>query len=260
MVHFKHVEEVMGTAVSFEVLFAPGSERLARSAVSRACASLHEADDDFSTWRHDTPISRFRRGDIELSEAPRVVGDVLTECAQVRDMSGGWFDPWAMPGGVDPTGYVKGWAAQRALNVLREFGVLAAMVNAGGDVAAVGRPRTDRPWRLGLRDPRTNNGLLGTVSLQDAGIAVSGTYERGAHITDPHTREPAAADVLSAAVVGPDLAVADGLATGLVAGGVPAARALEFVPGYTAWLLLSDGSEHRVGPFPLSQRGSFVGS
>ena len=30
--------------------------------------------------------------------------------AQARDASGGWFDPWAMPGGYDPTGLVKGWA------------------------------------------------------------------------------------------------------------------------------------------------------
>ena len=37
-------------------------------------------------------------------------------CQRAKNLTAGWFDPWAMPGGIDPTGYVKGWAAQLALD------------------------------------------------------------------------------------------------------------------------------------------------
>jgi thiamine biosynthesis lipoprotein len=252
MTYTKHTEHVMGTVVSIDVKFAAGAEPLASLALASACESLHQADGVFSTWQPDSPISRLRHGRASADDVPQEVLDVLTECRCVRDLSGGWFDPWAMPGGVDPTGYVKGWAAQRVLDVLRNFGALAAMVNAGGDVAAFGRPRPDRPWRLALRDPRTTDTNLGVVPLEDAALAVSGTYERGDHITDPRTGRAATAGVLSAAVVGPDLGMADALATGLVAGGATAARSFEEIPAYAGWYMLVDGTENRLGDFPLA--------
>jgi hypothetical protein len=55
-----------------------------------------------------------------------------------RDLSGGWFDPWAVPGGFDPSGYVKGWAAQNALAAFRSNGICGVLVNAAGDIASSG--------------------------------------------------------------------------------------------------------------------------
>jgi hypothetical protein len=66
------------------------------------------------------------------------MAEVLECCARAREISDGWFDPWAMPGGIDPTGYVKGWAAQCALSALVSSGIRGAMVNAVG-----GGPRVD---------------------------------------------------------------------------------------------------------------------
>jgi hypothetical protein len=45
---------------------------------------------------------------------------------------GGWFDPWAVPGGVDPTG------------------LEAAVVNGGGDIAVLGTPAPGQSWRIGI--------------------------------------------------------------------------------------------------------------
>ncbi len=53
----------------------------------------------------------------------------------------------AMPGGVDPTGLVKGWAVARALDVLRLGGVTGALVNGGGEVAFFGSAAPGRAQR-----------------------------------------------------------------------------------------------------------------
>ena len=101
-----------------------------------------------------------------------------------RDLSDGWFDPWAMPGGVDPTGYVKGWAAQQALAELRADGICGAIVNAAGDVASSGGMGAGVPFRIGIADPFSPRQLAAIIDLTGA-VATSGCYERGQHLIDP---------------------------------------------------------------------------
>jgi FAD:protein FMN transferase len=220
------------------------------TALQAAIASLHDADDVFSTWKADSPMSRLRRAEIRLEQAPREVAEVLALCENARDASGGWFDPWRLPGGVDPTGLVKGWAAQRALGVLQRAGVPGAMVNAGGDIAVFGEPGPGRPWRIGIRDPRTRDGLLCVVAVRGPGaVATSGTYERGAHIVDPLTGRPATS-VLSATVAGPDLSLADALANALVASDGRALEQIVRLPGYSALVVARDFSMRATSGFP----------
>ena len=83
-----------------------------------------------------------------------------------------------MPGGVDPTGYVKGWAAQRALAALVSSEISGAMVNAAGDIASFGGPAPDTPFRIGIADPFSPGRLACVVELTGA-IATSGTYRAG---------------------------------------------------------------------------------
>jgi FAD:protein FMN transferase len=219
-------------------------------ALRRAIATLHEADDVFSTWKAGSPMSRLRRGEIRLEQAPREIAEVLALCENARDASGGWFDPWRLPGGVDPTGLVKGWAAQRALGVLRDAGAAGAMVNAGGDIAVFGEPHDGEPWRIGIRDPRSADGLLCVVAIRSTGaLATSGTYERGAHIVDPATGRPAT-DVLSATVAGPDLSLADALATAVVASGGRVLERIARLPGYSALVVDGEFGVRATSGFP----------
>jgi thiamine biosynthesis lipoprotein len=185
-------------------------------------------------------MSRVRRGELALDEAPASVAEVLRRCAAARELSGGWFDPWKMPGGVDPTGLAKGWIAERALERLRLAGVGAAMINAGGDVVAFGEPEPGRRWRIGVRDPRGPGALLGVVEL-DGAVATSGTYERGDHVLDARSGLPARG-LLSATVTGPDLALADALATGLVAAGERGLAAIGSLDAYEALGMQDDGA------------------
>ena len=85
---------------------------------------------------------------------PLEVAEILDLCAVARDLSGGWFDPWAVPGGFDPSGYVKGWAAQHALAAFRSSGICGVLVNAAGDIASSGGLGDGTPFRIGIADPR----------------------------------------------------------------------------------------------------------
>lgn len=236
----RHAEHVMGTVVSFHLDPGQLDERAARAALKAACATLHEADEELSKWKPESALSRLRRGELELTDVPPCLAEVLERSALARELSGGWFDPWSVPGGVDPTGLAKGWIAERAMERLRLAGIGAAMVNAGGDIGAFGEPEPGRSWRIGVRDPRRADLFVAVVAL-DGAVATSGAYERGHHVLDPHSGL-AARGLLSATVTGPELALADALATGLFAAGEGGLRSIESVPDYEALVVRPDGA------------------
>lgn len=240
-----HTEEVMGTVVSFTVLPGELPVPAARAAIAEACRILHEADAVFSTWDPGSPVSRLRRGEAPLHAMPAEVAEVLTLCRVAKQMSGGWFDPWALPGGVDPTGLVKGWAVERAAGRLRQAGVAAALVNGGGDLSCFGSPGPGQRWRIGIRHPWRADALACVVNLR-AAMATSACYERGAHLISPATGQPASG-VASATVTGPSLAMADALATAVAAGGDDALAAVAAAEGYEAYLIRADASETDTG-------------
>jgi len=154
----RHVEHVMGTAVSFDVRTTDGDERHARQLIANACAVLHADDRTFSPWREDSAVSRVQRGELALWDAPADVIVVFDRCQHARRVSGGSFDPWTPDRRFDPTGLVKGWSAMRALHELEAAGITAAVVNAGGDIAAFGEPEPGRAWRFGIPDPADTRG------------------------------------------------------------------------------------------------------
>jgi FAD:protein FMN transferase len=245
----RRTEEVMGTVVSFDVRPGLASRDGIYLALAEARAGLRRADAVFSTWKPDSPINRLRRGELRLEDAGADVAEVLGLCREARDASRGWFDPWAMPGGVDPTGLVKGWAARNALRLIEAAGVAAAMVNAGGDVALAGEPEAGRRWQIGIRDPWDAHRVIAVVPAT-AAVATSGAYERGEHVLDPHTGRPGA-PVASATVTGPDLAMADALATGLLAAGEAGLEWIEPVEGYDGLIVRRDGSLVSTGGIDL---------
>jgi thiamine biosynthesis lipoprotein len=238
-----HAEAVMGTVVSFALRPGPLASGELAAAVQAACAVLHEADAVFSTWDPGSPLSRLRRGEAPPggSGQPPALAQVEAACQQARELSGGWFDPWALPGGYDPTGLVKGWAVDAALGTLCQAGLAAALVNGGGDLAAFGSPDTGEPWRAGIRHPWRPGSLAAVIEVQGA-VATSGRYERGEHLVDPRTGRPACR-AASATVTGPRLALADALATALAVGGDPVLELLSGLDGHEGYLIRPDGTE-----------------
>lgn len=251
----RHLENVMGTVVTIDVYARRGSrpaQAALRQRLARAVAVLQRADAVFSTWNPDSPVSRVRRGELAVPAAPAEVAEVLRACGTAREISGGWFDPWAMPGGVDPTGFVKGWAAQRALAELAGPDVAGALVNAAGDVAGFGGPGPGRPFRIGITDPWSPRRLACVIDLPGA-VATSGTYERGEHLIDPRSGQPASR-AASASVTGPDLGLADALATALAVAGEPGLELVRQLDGYEALIATPAGSWLATAQFPLAAR------
>jgi thiamine biosynthesis lipoprotein len=107
---------------------------------------------------------------------------------------------------------VKGWALQRAAEDLRRSGATNFAINAGGDIITAGGPRPGERWRVGIRHPWQRERVAMVLEVSDVGVATSGRYERGDHIIDPRTGEPATG-LMSVTVVAEDLALADGCAT-----------------------------------------------
>ena len=250
----QHREHVMGTVVTFDIYPEPDAKDIQltemRRQLVRAQAILHRADEVFSTWQPDSAVSRMRRGEITVGEAPDEVAEVLAACATARELSDGWFDPWAMPGGFDPTGYVKGWAAQRALAALSADCIAGAIVNAAGDIASSGRQPTGQAFRIGIADPAAPRQLAEIVELTGA-IATSGSYERAGHLLDPWSGRPATR-AASASVTGPDLGLADALATAVAVAGEAGLTLVESLEGYEALVIGFDGTRKWTRHFPFA--------
>ncbi len=245
------LEKVMGTVVTFDVpLGDPGREPELHLALARARAVLHRVDSIFSLWKPESPMSRVRRGELDTDDAPQEIAAVLALCERARALTDGWYDAGAMPGGLDPTGLVKGWGTERAKDVVCEAGFSDVLVNAGGDVAASGCPAPGARWRIGIRHPNDPLGLLGVVEGASA-IATSGTYERGNHLFHPRENR-FASGFASATVVGPDLALADALATGLCVAGDEGLCFIETLPGFEGFGVSSDATIRKTAGFAFA--------
>lgn len=126
---------------------------------------------------------------------------------------------------LDFGGIAKGYAVDLAIERLRQLGITNAIVNAGGDLRAMGR-HGDRPWNVAVRKP--GGGIIGAVAVRDdEALFTSGNYERFRqdelkrypHILDPRTGWPVE-DVASVTVITAEGMVADAAATALVVAGI----------------------------------------
>ena len=175
-------------------------------------------DREFSTFKSDSQVSQIRRGELKIEDASAQMQEVWQLCLVARDLTDGSFDPWCVKGGYDPSGYVKGWAADGCIRILQRHGAENIQVNAAGDLSLAGGFEDGKPWSIGVRSPENRFEVLKVFEIFEGAIATSGTYEIGAHIKDPHTGL-IAIGARSATVIGPDGGLADALATALVVTG-----------------------------------------
>ena len=132
----------------------------------------------------------------------------------------------------------KGFAANRAADVLKQQGIDHGVVNAGGDLLAFGHRETGEPWTIGIADPKARDEIFAYLNLSQRdgsrqAVVTSGDYEsfitidgqRYAHILDPRTGYPVRG-VKSVTVLCPDAELADALATSVFVMGAEQGLAL----------------------------------
>ncbi|TWP51130.1 FAD:protein FMN transferase [Lentzea tibetensis] len=208
----RRVEHIMGLPISVDL--RDGDAELAE----KAFEWLREADARFSPFKPDSEVSRLDRGELTSQELTPDLVEVLDLCAWYEQATGGAFKV-RLPGrGLDPCAVVKGWAVERAGDVLLAGGARNFCLNAGGDVFASGEPEPGKPWRVGVRHPEEADKLCVVLAVRDGSVATSAFYERGQHIIDGRTGAPATG-LLSLTVCAPDLTTADSTATAAFAMG-----------------------------------------
>jgi FAD:protein FMN transferase len=247
----RYVEHAMGMPISLALRGRHSGDRHAREAWTEVMAQLHEVDRVFSTYRHDSYVSRLGRGEITLSDCPEEVAEVLELGMLGRVRSEGVFDVRRRaPDGtvvLDPSGVVKGWATERAAEHLRALPDTDSCLSAGGDMTCTTADPDGRPWRIGIEDPADPSRVLAVVPVLSGAVATSGTAHRGAHLVDARTGR-APDGVASVTVVAGRLTWADIDATAAYAAGTQAAHWLETRPGRSGLVVWADGTTTVVQP------------
>ena len=157
---------------------------------------------------------------------------------------------------IDLGGIAKGYAVDRAIDILQHCGISRAMVSAGGDSRIIG-DREGRPWVIGIRHPRDAQGIALRLPLSDSAISTSGDYERFYiengervhHIINPRTGRSAGGS-WSATVTGPDAMTTDALSTTIfILGAVEGLALVESLDGIDAIIIDNNGKVHYSSGF-----------
>jgi thiamine biosynthesis lipoprotein len=237
-----HSMRLLGGTVRFD-LRGVSDPATAERTLDSADAWLRRVNTVFGSAR-DTALSLLRR-DKRVSEVDEpLVEDVLVQCERAWSATDGWFDPWELPGGFDPSGLVQGWALGPVADLLSPV-VAGLRLESAGDVLVRGERAPGLPWAVGIRRPDAHTDLTAILDVTDIAVSTS----TGNDVVDPGTGRPGRR-LRSATVVGPDAASTDAFATALVASGPQGLEWLSAQRGYEAYLVDLDGFVHSTSGLP----------
>lgn len=151
---------------------------------------------------------------------------------------------------IDLGSVAKGYAGDRAIQILKENGITSGLMNLGGNVQVLGGKPDGTDWNIGVQNP-FGEGYICVLSVRDKAVVTSGNYERYFeengkrywHIIDPSDGFPADNGIVSATVIGGSGAFCDALSTSLFVMGKDKAEKLWRESGeFEMILVLEDGS------------------
>lgn len=163
---------------------------------------------------------------------------------------------------IDLGGIVKGYAADVARRMLREYGIQNARINFGGTVVAIGRTQ-----KIGIQNPFQKTGnAMACIPLKNKAVVTSGAYEqcffhrgeRFHHIIDPRTGKPSRSGLISVSLIGDEAVTLDALATGICCLGAEAGLPIVRRYGISA-VFVTDHGRVQITP-DLQGQISFDGS
>lgn len=149
----------------------------------------------------------------------------------------------------------KGFVGNELAKIYRSFDC-SGIIDLGGNICTVGKKPNGDNFKIGIRSPFDQNGIIKTLSLADCCVVTSGAYERNFtlngttyhHIFDPSSGSPAVSDLASVSVIASDGALCDALSTALFVMG--SQKSLDFIKnieGVSLVLVLNDGSIIEAG-------------
>ena len=153
---------------------------------------------------------------------------------------------------IDLGGIAKGYALEQAVKVLKSEGVHSALVDAGGDIYALGK-KGNRLWKIGIKNPRGGD-VLEYVEVEDLAVMSSGDYERffikdgkrQHHIFNPKTGHPTEG-VASVTLIYSDPVLAQPWAKiPFVLGAEKGLKMLEKIPGMKAIVITDSGEKFYI--------------
>jgi len=179
----------------------------------------------------------------EIEEAISLVGyqRIILEGNQIRLEKKGMQ--------IDLGGIAKGYAVDKAIEALKKNGIKRALVNAGGDLYALGIDRQREKWQIGVQDPREEDKIIDIIKVKDKAVATSGDYrryftlegKRFSHIVNPKTGLTVQDVPMSVTIIGPDATTTDALSTGVfVLGPEEGMKLIESLPEVEG-MIISEG-------------------
>jgi thiamine biosynthesis lipoprotein len=152
-VRLERLVETWGTVIVVDATSSGLDKESLASAVNEVEEFFYQVDRDFSTYKPDSQVSRIRRGELSIDGASEYVQQVWALCEFSRELTLGAFDPWKAEGGFDPSGLVKGWAAEVGAQMLVVAGCESVLINASGDIVLRGGNPDGGPWNIGIANP-----------------------------------------------------------------------------------------------------------
>lgn len=153
---------------------------------------------------------------------------------------------------LDLGAIAKGYAVDRAVEVMKENGATGGLVDIGGEIRTFGKPPTkNKKWKLGIQDPGEEEQLLTSIMMDDTAVATSGDYRRYftidgvnySHILNP-INASAASELTSVTIIAPTCTKADALATAVTVMGLEKGLELiESLPETEALMVVAQTGE-----------------
>ncbi|MBU1912836.1 MAG: FAD:protein FMN transferase [Candidatus Omnitrophica bacterium] len=150
---------------------------------------------------------------------------------------------------IDFGGIAKGYAVDRARDILAAHGIKNGLINLGGNMFALGYAPGNKKWKIGVEDPINKGKLLHRFELTDMAISTSGNYERFfeiggkrySHIINPVTGFPCQG-IVSVTVAADSAEQADALSTAIfVMGEKEGLNLAKSIKGIKVLMLKEDG-------------------
>ncbi|MBI3260358.1 MAG: FAD:protein FMN transferase [Ignavibacteriae bacterium] len=233
----KQTRILMGMPITIEIVDISAGEQ----DINEVFSYFKYTDEKISVYKKTSEITQINNGKIKKSDWSEDMKIVFALSKETKIKTSGYFDIMASNGRYDPSGLVKGWAIFNASKILERRGFNNFYIEAGGDVQVRGKNQQGQNWKIGIRNPFNAKEIIKTVSVNEEGVATSGTYIRGQHIYDPKKRREPITEIISLTVIGPNIYEADRFATAAFAMAEKGIEFIENLPGFEGYVIDKNG-------------------